>query len=59
MNIPDYYEDLKMPQKIEANGKYLHLISLEELERFAAGSDGKKRQKARKELQRRGKPYNG
>ena len=48
-----------MPQKIEANGKYLHLVSLEELERFAAGSDGKKRQKARKELQRRGKPYNG
>lgn len=48
-----------MPEKIEANGKYLHTLTLEELQRFAGGSDGKKRQKARKELQRRGKPYNG
>lgn len=48
-----------MPEKIEANGKYLKQVSVEDLQRFAVGSDGKKRQKARKELQRRGLNVNG
>ena len=46
-----------MPQKIEANGKYLHLISTEDLQKYVGGSNAKKRQKARKELDRRGKPH--